>query len=196
MSDEPEIPLKELLSALQKERDNLHGSYADIAQMFKEICEHPEKSWVHPVFVAGLSDLSAPNGLGKARNAGWRFLVQHGSKRNYAVELEPNPKGDGYAFAELDKGPFIDGMCDILENNEIAEKINSGKFKLTVLRLNAMRIYALWLRSDKPAKDIIIVIPPGPAYLKTWPDVYNIKGFESALKTAAKRMVKMNSRSV
>ncbi len=164
--------------------------------MLQDICDHPEAHWVHPIYVAGLSDLTSKSGLNEAQIAGWRYLARMEGNRNYGVELELKSEKGDYTFAELDKGPFLDGMFKVLEDEDISGKIAAGLLKPAVLRINAMGVFAVWLRAEKPSKEIIIVMPPAPSYLEPWPARYTVKRFQTILSGAVKRRMKAGDNRV
>jgi hypothetical protein len=77
----------------------------------------------------------------------------------------------------------------VLADEKIAEKAGETDLNLSVLRINAMDIFAVWLKADESQKDIIVPVEPAPEYLKPW-RAYSVEEFEDTLKPEAKRDLK------
>ena len=182
-------PPRDTLETLREAAETMPQAYAHNAKMIRDVLDDLDRHWPHPVYIAGLKDMAASGGLSKAEMIGWRYLAQSGSDRNYAIEVQEDPDGTGHQVAELDKGPFIDGIYRVLEDKSIAQKAGETDLKLSVLRINAMGIFAVWLRADDSDKEIIIPVQPAPEYLKPW-HAYSVEEFEDALKPEAKRDLK------
>jgi hypothetical protein len=114
-------------------------------------------------------------------------LVKFEGDRNHAVEVQQDADGSNHRFSELDKGPFIDGMCRVLEEKGLDEKTDDSALKLSVVRINALGVFALWLQADDPNKDRVIAISPTPPYLKPWPETYTVAEFQAVLRDEARR---------
>src|SRR5438876_6434751 len=106
-------PPEKSLEALRTATKKMPKVYAEVAGMIQDILAHPDQHWPHPVYVVGLRDMTSPNGLRKAQMIGWRYLAQVGSDRNYAIEVQHDDDGSDHRLAELDKGPYIDGMYKV-----------------------------------------------------------------------------------
>lgn len=178
----------ESLDELRETADSMPPAYAQITNMLRKVHDHPDEHWPHPVYVVGLKAMaSEKEGLSGARLAGWRFLVKSDGNRNYAVEVQQDADGSNHRFSELDKGPFIEGMCEALEDKNLDLMIDSGALKLSVLRISAMGVFALWLQSDDSGKDRVVAIEPTRSFLKPWPHTYTVEEFHAALRDAAQR---------
>src|SRR5262245_31901649 len=182
-------PPGDTLDTLRESAETMPEAYVRHAKMIHEVVDHPDEHWPHPVYIAGLKDMASSNGLSHAEMIGWRYLAHLGSDRNYAIEVQQDPEWDGQQVTEIDKGPFIDGIYRVLKDKSIAEKAGETDLKLSVLRINAMGIFAVWLRADDSDKDIIVPVQPAPKYLKPW-HAYSVEEFEDALKPEAKRDLK------
>lgn len=185
---ETQAPPVESLRALQDTAETMPQVYGQVTELLREICARPTQHWPHPVYVVGLNALASEHeGLRGARLTGWRFLTKTKGARNHAVEVQQTPDGDDHRFAELDKGPFIDGMCRVLEDKNFAQQTDVAALKLSVLRVNAMGVFALWLRANEPERELIIPIAPTPPCLKPWPATYTVPQFQAALREEARR---------
>ncbi len=181
----PYEPPAESLQALREAVTTTAHAYRYNAAMMKDVLADVPKHWPHPVYRVGLKDMITPNGLHKAELVGWRYLARSGSDRNYALEVQMDDDGKEHHFAELDKGPYIDGIYRVLNDEGIAKTAGATVFKPAVLRINALGIFAVWLRTNDPEKEIIIPLPPAPSYLMTWRQ-YSIKHFQDALRDRAR----------
>ena len=181
----PYEPPAESIAALREAMKVTPKAYRHNAEMMKEVLADVSKHWPHPVYRTGLKDMITTNGLRKAEIIGWRYLARSGSDRNYAIEVQIEDDGTEHCFAELDKGPYIDGFYRVLNDEGIAKTAGATVFKPAVLRINALGIFAVWLRTNDPEKEIIIPLPPAPSYLVTWRQ-YSIKHFQDALRDKAK----------
>jgi len=182
-------PPEGMLDTLRESAETMPQVYAQHANMIREVVDHPDQHWPHPVYTLGLKDMAAANGLSNAEMIGWRYLANMGSERNYAIEVQQDPEWDCQQVTEIDKGPFIDGIHRVLEDKSIAEKAGETDLNLSVLQINAMGVFAVWLRADDSEKDIIVPVQPSPKYLKPW-HAYSVEEFEAALKPEAKRDLK------
>ncbi len=181
-------PPDESLRELKDTAETMPREYSQIANMLNRVHSRPDEHWPHPVYVVGLKAMATEDeGLSNARLAGWRFLVKSDGDRNHAVEIQQDDDGSNYRFSELDKGPFIEGMCSVLEDKNLDRKIEEEALNLSVLRINTMGVFAVWLQSDKPEKELIIPISPTPPCLKPWPQTYTVEQFQAALRDEAKR---------
>ncbi|HZS09088.1 MAG TPA: hypothetical protein VFD58_29915 [Blastocatellia bacterium] len=178
-------PPEKSLEALREATKKMPKVYAEVAGMIRDILAQPDQHWPHPVYVAGLRDMASANGLRKAQMIGWRYLARVGSDRNYAIEVQHDDDGTDHRLAELDKGPYIDGMYRVLGDKNLARKVGATALRPAVLRINALKVFAVWLRADDPEKELIIPIPPAPPPLKPW-QAYTVKEFQDELRDEAK----------
>lgn len=176
------MPPRESLTALQETVQHMPRSYSNMANLFKEVLEHPDQHYPHPVYSIDLEDIAYDEDLRHAQITGWRYLTKSDGGRNFAVEVQQDPDGSNHRFAELDKGPFIDGMSQALGDERLNQKIGENELEPSVLRISEMGIFALWLRADDPGKEVIIPISPTPSYLESWPATYTVHQFQDALR--------------
>ena len=184
MPIKPQKPPAASLRVLRDAVGTMPPACASIARAIPDVLDHPDRHWSHPVYVVGLREMASASGLKKARVIGWRYLVRADDHRNYAIEVQQGAGRGGHRLAELDKGPFIDGLYHVLEHQDLVDAAGPPILKLAVLRISAMMIFAVWLQASTADKGVIVPIPPTPHYLKPW-QTYTVKQFEDALRGEA-----------
>ena len=183
------------LQALRAAAQTVPKAYGPVAAMLQDVSQDLAQHWPHPVYCVGLKAMAATNGLQKAEMIGWRYLAHSGSDRDYAIEMQMDDDGEGegmqHHFAELDKGPYIDGIYRVLQDEDFTKKTGATIFKLAVLRLNALGVFAVWLQTSEPEKALLIPLPPTPRYLEPW-QPYTTNQFQDALREKAKEKLANN----
>ncbi|MBI3423437.1 MAG: hypothetical protein HY011_10915 [Acidobacteria bacterium] len=161
--------------------------YLSLASMFREVCNDPEAHWPHPVYLMNEDDLLAGDGLNTARLVGWQFLAKAAGGRAYAIEVQGGLAGKDCRFANLAHGPFVDGLCQALENPDLQEQLSSGSAQLAVLVLSELGTQAAWFRTTNPAQGFLFVVQKVSDVLRPWPAFYTVKQFEEALRQEVQR---------
>ncbi len=187
MPIKPYVPPAASLRALREAAHMTPKAYQHNAAMIKDVLADVPSHWPHPVYDVGLNDLALTNGLNKAEIISWRYLARSGNDRNYAIEVQIDDD-QSHTFSELDKGPHIDGLRRIVTDESIIKKAAEVVYKPAVLRINAMGIFAVWLRTTDEQKEILIPLPPTRSYLVAWQQ-YSIKHFQDALRDKAKAKI-------
>ena len=187
MPIQPYVPPAASLRTLREAAKLTPKAYQHNAAMIQDVLADVPGHWPHPVYDIGLNDLVRENGLHQAEIMSWRYLACSGNDRNYAIEVQIDDDKN-HTFSELDKGPHIDGMYRIVNDESIIKKAGVTVLKPAVLRINAMGIFAVWLRATDPQKEILIPLPPTRNYLVAWQE-YSIKQFQDALRDKAKAKI-------
>jgi hypothetical protein len=65
----------------------------------------------------------------------------------------------------VNTGPFVAATRDGIAQAEALPDVQNGAFELTLLRVSALYVIALWLKNSRGGEDIIIPLPPAPPYL-------------------------------
>jgi hypothetical protein len=118
----------------------------------------------HPVYDLRLSDLAQGRGLEAAEETGTRHLLMCGDQAVAAVE---DSLGLGGADpVDLNTGRFARSTADGVRLLESQEAVQKGSYELRLLRIAALHLVALWLRSDTEAPDLLLVLPPAPPDLQ------------------------------
>ncbi len=185
-------PPAKSLEALQAAARKVPKTYQHVAEMIRQVVAHPDQSWPHPVYVVGLREMASADGLRRAEQTAWRYLARSGSDRNYAIEVQHDEDGNHHQLSEVDKGPYIDGLYKVLRDQKLARKLSAGSFRPAVLRINAMRIFALWLQAHDHAQDLLIPIPPVPPVLSPW-QTYSAREFQDLLRDEAREQLATDS---
>lgn len=188
MPIKPYVPPAASLRALREAATMTPKAYQHNAAMIKDVLADVPAHWPHPVYDVGLNDLVLANGLNKAEIISWRYLARSGNDRNYAIEVQIDDDNQSHTFSELDKGPHIDGLYQIVNDKNLIKQTEASVFKPAVLRINAMGIFAVWLRTADEQKEILIPLPPTRSYLVAWQQ-YSIKHFQDALRDKAKAKI-------
>ncbi len=185
MPIQPYEPPVKCIQALHEALGTLPKAYHQMTEKILAASNGWQMYWPHPVYCAGLKEMAAANGIHKADLVSWRFLGKLGNDRNYALEVQVDEAGKNYYFSELDKGPYIDGIYRVVNDEELIKKTGATIFRPAVLRINAMAIFAAWLRTEEAAAELIIPLPPTPSYVVPWQH-YSIKHFQDALREQAR----------
>ena len=188
----PQQPPEKSLQALRDAARKVPRTYEHVAAMIRTIVAHPERAWPHPVYIAGLRDMAAAHGLRRAEMTGWRYLARSGSDRNYAIEVQCSEDGNTHQVSEVDKGPYIDGIWKVLEDKTLARRIGAVTVWPAVLRINALKILAVWLQAHDRAQDLLIPIPPTPSFLKPF-QVCSRKEFQEVVREEAGELLAHDS---
>ncbi len=166
---------------------HLPTGYLSLAGMFREVCNDPEAHWPHPVFVLDDDELLAGNGLNAAQLVGWQFLAKAAGARAYAIEVQGRLDGKDCRFANLAHGPFVDGLCQTLENPDLQEQLRDGGAQLAVVAVSELGVQAAWFRTANPAQSFLFVLQKVSDALRPWPAFYTVKQFEEALRQEVQR---------
>lgn len=171
------------LQALQAAARTVPKGHEHVAAMIQETLRQLPQHWPHPVYCVGLKEAASANGPWQGELVGWRYLAHSGNERDYAIEVQVD--GTQHQFSELDKGPYIDGVYRVLKDESLQQKTGTTVFKLAVLRLNALGVFAVWLQTVEPGQALFIPLPPTPRYLTPWQQ-YTTNQFQDVLREKAK----------
>ena len=119
----------------------------------------------HAVYDLRLADLAQGRGLDAAEETGTRHLLMCGEEAVAAVE---DSLGMGSADpVDLNTGRFARSTADAVRLLESQEAVKGGSYELRLLRIAALHLVALWLKSDDTAApDLVLVLPPAPPDLQ------------------------------
>ena len=173
------------VQALQEAAQTMPKAYGHVADMMREVLRDLPHHWPHPVYRVGLSEAASAQGWAKPELIGWRYLAHSESDREYAIEVQVEDDGVQHQFAELDKGPYIDGIFRVLKDASLQPKAGPTVYHLAVLRLNALGVFAVWLQTDNPDQALFIPLPPTPRCLVPWQQ-YTTNQFQDAVRDKAK----------
>jgi hypothetical protein len=132
----------------------------------------------HETFHLGLDSVGA--GMSGVEPVGWRFLLgTTGPEATHAAEVLT--RNQVYAFAGLNRGPFVQQMVDVMRTANVPDD-----YEARMLRIPALYVVAVWLANDK-GNDLFIPLKPTNPVLQPG-RVYQQAEFEAALVEAAQKM--------
>ena len=182
------------LKALKEGVDTLrsHPQFEVVAQMLQSAHDTPDAALPHTVYSVDLQDLASGNGLAALQLVGHRYFAKSADGTHFAIEVHQDKKTAKHRLGEVARGNVVDGAQQILDDPLLHEKLSGADFTLSLLRINALGIHALWFHADEPVTDVIICVPLTPPYLEPWPRTYSREEFETAVKDAAKQKLDAN----
>jgi hypothetical protein len=122
----------------------------------------------HRMYNLGLADIKGANPVAKAKLTAWRYLVVENNSVIAAAEAVQKTPSAKPLFSNTNEGPFVDSMAKAIEDAEQVPEVQAGQFELSVLRVPALYLIALWLKSSgsKSKGDIFIPLDPAPPGMK------------------------------
>jgi len=138
----------------------------------------------HETFHLGLDAIQARRGVAAAEPVGWRYLLG-GSTATHALAAEVHHRPEGYQFAGINEGPFNKQMVDMMKR--IEPQIREADYEPRLLRIPALYIVALWLKS--PNGDLYVPLEPSNPEVEVG-RLYKEKEFDAALERAADAMTR------
>lgn len=113
----------------------------------------------HKIFTIGLTDLVDKSWVGKTRMVGWRYLIQRPDGVALSAEVEASSSGE-HRLSQLNEGPFVEQTAELASDARSSQRVENGSYELAVLRIPAIYVMALWLKSQGGGDDIIIPMAP------------------------------------
>lgn len=193
MNAKYQTPPAASLDALKGSANNVPPSHDNMTQLLEHMHDFPQEHNPHRIYAGGLKDMSASGGLSKATIVGWRYLSISGSAKRFAVEVHHDPDGSNHHFAGVIRGPAIEQLVSVIEDDRIRHQIDNSDLLLSTFSIPALDVSAVWLRATSDSQDMIIVVPPAPPFLKPWPDTYTVQQFEDAVRDVAASSVKVHA---
>jgi hypothetical protein len=117
----------------------------------------------HRIFSLGLKDIAEGGDiLGRARLVAWRYLLSDGGGHE-ALAAEVYVTDGRQQFAGLNEGPFSTGLIQAIAAADALPAVRDGDFELNLLRVPALWLVALWLKSGRPGMaDLLVPMAPAP----------------------------------
>ena len=146
--------------------------------------QHLNASLPHKVYSLDPMEILAGHSLEKAKHVGWRIF--HPRDKSAAIEAHCDEKGRNHTFAGINRGPFVQGTHQALDIASAHAALDEHSFELSMLRIPALYVMALWLKHKNSEEDIIISIPPTHHVIEPG-RVYTSHEFWQRLYEAAKQ---------
>ncbi|WFE20957.1 hypothetical protein O7621_24295 [Solwaraspora sp. WMMD937] len=118
-----------------------------------------ELSNPHQIYVLGLDDIIAGNGLDSAQPVGWRYLIEEAGQPIASAETASAADGTEQ-MSQFTEGPFVASTNKALKGVLKLATLRTGRYELRLLRVPALYVMALWLHL--PRRDLIIPLEPSP----------------------------------
>ena len=183
-----EQSITELITAVK--RDLAHPAHAKLAGVLQKVYDLPTEHRPHPIYAVGPEDIISGHVVDKTKLIGWRYLDESEDGGNQTVEVNCAPDGSNHRFAGFNRGLFVEGTVETLNQASHDQQIATGQYLVSLLRIHELYVVALWLRAQEAAQsDLFIALEPTPEYLTSWPTVYTVTQFEEALKDEASRAI-------
>jgi len=176
----PASALQALAQALNVHREPRH--LHEILQAAHQHATHP-----HRVYMMDSQAMAAGSGLDKAHLVAWRFLVTTGSGGHAAVELPCRADDTGHQFGTADLGPLVQGTLDALQAAERQMTAAGPDYEVALLRIPALYVQALWLRSVD-GQDRLIPLAPAQLVRANGTGLMTQLEFLGALAGEARRL--------
>jgi hypothetical protein len=123
----------------------------------------------HDVYLIGLGDLAGEASLDAATVVGRRFLVLDGDRPIAAAELADPEQGTGF---QLNEGPYVEATASAIEQAERNPELAGVDYEVRLLRIPALYVMGIWLKSERGDADVVIPLDPAPTPLvagRTYP---------------------------
>jgi hypothetical protein len=149
----------------------------------------------HAVYDLGLDVIRSGGSLDAARRSAVRYLVEDRSKVVAAAEVVVDGNQRATLLANVNSGPFVASSAQALSELVHRAEVVSGTFEARLLRVSAIAVIAVWLKSESGGADLIYPIAPAPPVLQVG-RLYTVEEFLAALRPASVALVAAgNSRS-
>jgi hypothetical protein len=142
----------------------------------------------HAVYDLGLDAVRPGASLDSARRSAIRYLVSDRSKPVAAAEVLVDGNQRATLLANVNSGPFVASFAQALSDLAHRAEVVSGTFEARLLRVSAIAVVAVWLKSEAGAADLVYPIAPAPRYLQIG-RLYPVDEFLAAIRPAGVALV-------
>ena len=148
----------ESLKALQTRTRALAGSRDALLHGLASL-DAADASLPHRVYQLALDSLIQGKGLGDAVLVGWRYIVSKAASP-VAIEVACDPSAQRHQFSSIHQGPHVEETRARFDEAQNHPHVSAGSYELNLLRIPALRVVALWLRSQSGDADLLIPLAP------------------------------------
>jgi len=138
----------------------------------------------HQVYSLGLTDLLEGGGLKDAQLVSWRYFVPSSSPDVASAEVNVDASG-GHSFAQLNTGPFNESTLTAIASLTSDSRVAAKTYDMCLLRIPALYVTAIWLKSGQPKEDILVPVAPVIPGLVAG-ELYQAAEFEDRVRGAAR----------
>ncbi|HZI57746.1 MAG TPA: hypothetical protein VFF39_13275 [Verrucomicrobiae bacterium] len=184
----PQASIKELQRALKEISETTFFTARNQVRK-RQTMTLEESPLAYQVFFVGLNDLVSGAGLENARLVSWLYFVKVGSSLPaMAAEVNVDMNQQVHTFSQLCTDKDSGDTANVFHEADKIPVVANGKFEERLLRIPALHISALWLRSELPGKDVFILLPRVPDFLEK-NKMYFTDEFLSKLRDSAKAKI-------
>lgn len=162
-----------------------------LSEKIEKAAGAPQDYHPHEAFFIGLDDIAAGKGLDAAKSTGWRYIVSLEDNDYRSLEVHYDEENKSHNFAEINLGPFPKATVDLLDAGDALKDLNGGEYIVSVLRIPALYVFALWFKDEQNKKDFLVPLPPVHHALEAG-KVYSPDDFFAALKPEAEERLKFD----
>ena len=140
----------------------------------------------HQVYVLTLADIVSGKSPADARFTGWRHIIANGG-RKFAAEIMGDEQGQNQQFAGTHEGALVKSFLATLRVMQKHKIVAGRTYELRLLKIPALYVMALWLKSLNDADDLIVPLAPTHHALKPGKP-YTRKEFMDVIREPAGQM--------
>jgi len=140
----------------------------------------------HAVYDLRADEIANGKGLGSAHPAGFRYLVHAAGGPVAAAEVHTDPSGKATLLANMNYGPFVKATSDAFAKLENLEQVGTGSYEARLLRISAIPLVSIWLKSDPGGADVIYPLSTVPGMVEA-EKAYSADEFLKAILPIAKQ---------
>jgi len=169
-------------------------AYSCVKEELKELAEMKKSEHLiggyglpHPIHTIGLNDLVNLNDISQIKHIAWRFLLGSKDEAHAALEVAiSRENNEGHHFHHINRGPFVQGTLNALK--ELRELDVPGEFEFHVIRIPAIFIMAIWLKSMDDSESYFYALEPTHHVIKPNSLVHSNEFFETLIEPAAEQL--------
>lgn len=154
----------ESLKALETRARALAGSHDTVLHSLAAL-KAADASLPHRVYQLGLDSLVQGKGLGDALLVGWRYIVSKEASP-VAIEVSYDPSAQSHQLSSIHQGPHVEETRARFDEAQRHPRVSAGSYELNLLRIPALRVVTLWLRSQSADTDLLIPLAPSHPVLQ------------------------------
>jgi hypothetical protein len=120
----------------------------------------------HAIYDLQADEIVAGGGLASAHPGGFRYMIHTADGAVAAAEVHTDAAGHANLLATMNYGPFVAATEQALVQLAVNERVRADTYEVRLLRVSAIPVMAIWLKSDAGGADMIYPLAPAPGGLK------------------------------